>query len=644
MVTKVGGIVIDIDARLAKLEASLQKGRSDFKRFEKDIKSSGRNIETSLSSISTGLKATIASVSLASIASAGKAMLDFADSIDATAKQIGISVERYQTLKEGLRSLEVSGGSADKALKSLSDTLGSMQAGTVSEEMSEALDRLGVSQDVLNGKITDAGGLLDGIAKGSKNYATEAQFTADVVTVLGKKVGVDMAAALRDGGTALKGMEDQLRSTGEVISSDTIAKLADANEAIDRFKNQSATTLTIWAGETLDFFGGVMDGLTRLELKYRNFLGADTAGLQAKIDGYTRSQANPAGLKDQMGRVQTAKDQYALSKKVAGNLGGGGWFGEQAVGTAAKALQEETARLRELTGLVNANRSSGAATSSPFSFKPSGKSGSKSSGGGGRSSGGSETDPIQEMLDAVDIDIRNAFTGVADDFYDRMGIRAEESLEKEISNIEDRHELELQLQREKLEEENRFRQDSIHSLSDNFYTLFSKGSDALWKDFEQQGLKALAQIAAQFLITGKVSLGGLLGGAGGGFPTDATSLGIMGITKAIKGIGKFFGGLFADGGRPPMGKWSIVGEKGPELFVPDSAGTILPNHILNGTNPAVARGGGGSFHFDLRGAVLTAELMAQMNAIGDSAAARGAAGGAALANQNGARRQRRRLA
>jgi len=37
---------------------------------------------------------------------------------------------------------------------------------------------------------------------------------------------------------------------------------------------------------------------------------------------------------------------------------------------------------------------------------------------------------------------------------------------------------------------------------------------------------------------------------------------------------------FADGGRPPVGQASIVGEKGPEIFVPDQAGTIVPNDKL----------------------------------------------------------------
>ena len=47
----------------------------------------------------------------------------------------------------------------------------------------------------------------------------------------------------------------------------------------------------------------------------------------------------------------------------------------------------------------------------------------------------------------------------------------------------------------------------------------------------------------------------------------------------------FIGGFFADGGRPPVGRPSIVGEKGAELFVPDQAGTIIPNNQLGMSQP-----------------------------------------------------------
>ena len=66
----------------------------------------------------------------------------------------------------------------------------------------------------------------------------------------------------------------------------------------------------------------------------------------------------------------------------------------------------------------------------------------------------------------------------------------------------------------------------------------------------------------------------------------ANSLLRMGINSMLgglfggTGIGNFLG--FANGGRPPVGRASIVGEKGPELFVPSSAGTIIPNNQIGG--------------------------------------------------------------
>jgi len=41
---------------------------------------------------------------------------------------------------------------------------------------------------------------------------------------------------------------------------------------------------------------------------------------------------------------------------------------------------------------------------------------------------------------------------------------------------------------------------------------------------------------------------------------------------------------FQDGGRPAVGQPAIVGERGPELFVPDRAGTVIPNERVGGVN------------------------------------------------------------
>lgn len=53
---------------------------------------------------------------------------------------------------------------------------------------------------------------------------------------------------------------------------------------------------------------------------------------------------------------------------------------------------------------------------------------------------------------------------------------------------------------------------------------------------------------------------------------------------------------FAEGGRPEPGQLALVGERGPELFIPDVAGTIIPAHqtaaMLQGGGSRAAAGGG----------------------------------------------------
>ena len=75
----------------------------------------------------------------------------------------------------------------------------------------------------------------------------------------------------------------------------------------------------------------------------------------------------------------------------------------------------------------------------------------------------------------------------------------------------------------------------------------------------------LRQIGGQFLSAGIGSIG----------KDGAKGTGLLGLLG------------FADGGRPPVGRPSIVGERGPELFVPDRSGTIIPNHVMGGANVTV---------------------------------------------------------
>lgn len=129
---------------------------------------------------------------------------------------------------------------------------------------------------------------------------------------------------------------------------------------------------------------------------------------------------------------------------------------------------------------------------------------------------------------------------------------------------------------------------NMESALDNFVDTgklsFSDLANSIIKDLIKIELKAQAtQLMGGLLGSGGGGGGGLMGMIGGLFSGGGGGGGIMG---AIGSIGSMFG--FADGGTPPTNVPSIVGERGPELFVPKTAGTVIPNNQL-----ASALGGGG---------------------------------------------------
>lgn len=107
----------------------------------------------------------------------------------------------------------------------------------------------------------------------------------------------------------------------------------------------------------------------------------------------------------------------------------------------------------------------------------------------------------------------------------------------------------------------------IDFLSGLFENAFRGGTKAIWSDFKDMGLAVISQLLARFAMA---KIGG--GGFDFGSALGATVTGVLG---------------FANGGRPPVGRVSMVGERGPELFIPDVAGSIVPNHALGGTTMAV---------------------------------------------------------
>jgi hypothetical protein len=154
--------------------------------------------------------------------------------------------------------------------------------------------------------------------------------------------------------------------------------------------------------------------------------------------------------------------------------------------------------------------------------------------------------------------------------------RTTDAIREQIRLLTERKDLVVQKGvTEKLAEDSKKAEDFAKSVGAAFESSFEKA--ILEGDKLSDVLKGLVKdIAALYIrnsITGPLAqaIGGAAGG-GGGFD----------FGKILAGAGSWFGGFFADGGSPPMGKVSVVGENGPELFVPNTAGSIVPNHAIGG--------------------------------------------------------------
>lgn len=127
------------------------------------------------------------------------------------------------------------------------------------------------------------------------------------------------------------------------------------------------------------------------------------------------------------------------------------------------------------------------------------------------------------------------------------------------------------------------------SLSENFAQSFAdvilsggnflEGMRQIFADLAKQ---IASMIIKALVLSAILSFTGLGGTAAGQKA--------FGADQSFKGLlGGMFGGGFASGGQPPLGKVSLVGEQGPELFVPQQKGTIIPNGGFGGgtTTPDV---------------------------------------------------------
>jgi len=128
---------------------------------------------------------------------------------------------------------------------------------------------------------------------------------------------------------------------------------------------------------------------------------------------------------------------------------------------------------------------------------------------------------------------------------------------------------------------------SLMSNMDTALQNFVRNGKFSFGDFARSVIQDMILIQARAQMMGMMK--GLYGLLGGGSPSVDLGGGAYGGGSA----GSVGISGFANGGDPPVGVPSLVGERGPELFIPKTAGTIIPNGSLSG-----AMGGGPTINYN----------------------------------------------
>jgi hypothetical protein len=541
-------LIVRIKADASQLERELKKASAATKK-ETDLM--GRAV-SELKSQFMGL---VPALSAAAVTAFAKSSIDAAGRITDLAASIGIAGSTLSALEEPLLA---SGASLDQFAASVN--LMNANIGAAVQDMNgpaaKAFDRLGLAMEDL------------------KKLSPEEQFKAIV--------------------KALAGVKTQFEQTelGRAIFGRGFAALIPVIKETNGELGNLNATLSDSALNRVDALG---DSMGRVALRIRNeFISAINATIGALENMFgVGEDATAAEM-----RRQIAEKEKVLARLPASNATGGG-AGQ--VATNRARLESEVQKMRtllEVQEAVEAKRKEREEEAKKLASE-SNKTGTNTKTGNARAT--KELSAEEKRLN----ELQQEGLKLTEDRRD--------AYEKYIYGYKKAQELlslgyidQLTYERELAHLNKEFGEDTKKAMKDagdsaivNAKIIKDSFADALESamfDFKSFGdgagkiLEGIARNIARKNIIDPLSSGlsgyigsGLSGGGLGQLLDNAGSY--LGLNSAYGPMQQF-----ADGGRPPVGRPSIVGEEGPEIFVPNTAGTILPNGVgLGGTNVTIVQ-------------------------------------------------------
>ena len=526
--------------------------------------------------------------SAAAVTAGIKSVIDGADQLNKASQKYGVAVEQLSALSYAGKLADVSLEAIGTGLKKLSVNMFDTAAGT--GEAKEAFKALGIEVKTSDGVLKSSDAVLGEIADKFAGMEDGAGKTALAVRLFGR-AGADMIPLLNQGSKGLAEMKDEAERLGVIVGGDLARKSEEFNDnltrlgeaanafkiaianaalpALNEFIQQLITGIKVAGGfwEALKIFGTInpfkgnqenlrtySEELAQIERRLQYAIPeAERRGLEANADGLKKrveylkeiarlqALATTSGLSGRLdskdiGPAVLAKapglaDESAL-KKLAADAKKAAEEAAKAFKEAVMAIYEQALAAAEADAEIQKLRNSYTDMVEPAAKTM------------------RELQKFEELAPALGLSAE-AVERIRDAFNEKINV---EQYGKPLKDIT---------------EEVKKQNDLANDLGLTFQSAFEDAVIA-GKKFSDV-LKGLAQDIARVVLRRTVTepLGNALSGM-------------------LKDFLPSFGGGRAAGGPVSPGQYYVVGENGPEVLLPNTAGTVVPSGAMGGVTNNVS--------------------------------------------------------
>lgn len=518
--------------RLAKYVVALEAETAKYQAgLEKARKQLGRFEKRQKADIQRMAKqfATLGVAAAAAFTAATKAVVGLADEIGKSAKVVGVSASALQELRFAAAQTGIEARGLDDSLRRLGRRVGEF-ANSGAGPAQKALEALNVEIRDAAGNVRPTEQVFDDVVRALQGVQSQSERSAYAAQLFGDDFGPKLVPLLDQGVEGINRLRQQARDLGLVIDDSLIQR---SEELADKM-NILTTALKVRVSEVILENADSIEYLTDKLISFVAAIGDAIQGWRnwLSVQDYNRMQELTGQRMELEGRLDGARGRN-----------------REGIQRAIDRIIQEQIELQESAKALEIalNRST------VYGSMGGGSAGSAASNGG--SAGGSPAPFTGPMFPG---------SAVPERYDDGDWLNSVFSFEK------------LEAARDKMMEVTDEMTVYADQAARNMQTAFA---DFLFDPFED-GLKGMLR---GFIDTLRR------------MAAEMAAAAIFGKFGGEEGIGAFFSGLFggarAMGGPVSGGSAYLVGERGPELFVPGSSGSIVPNHAMGGVTVNIdARG------------------------------------------------------